>query len=323
MSDVADQISTMLNTLGTPAPTAGPTQAGQPFINSPVVEAPQPPPAAAPQQTSNPVEGVVQTLDGTVVDMNVINPPNLNGGNPTPQEPAEQPAVPAQPDPTIAALQAQLAQQQQMMQMMMLQMQSGKQPTGDEPPIVPQVTPLDPTAILKQEEVQGLVDEQGKLNLQKLVELFQTAGTRSYQLGREHTLRDVPTVIAPTLNRQTAIQATVSTFWAGNQDLQPFRQQLSQEANAIAAQSPHLDLNTVLHQAAGSVRQKLSSFGQATTRMQQMQQNPAHQPQMPTHNQTHGFVPSGLAPAGSRQTPSADNRTPMERQLDEMFNAVG
>jgi len=328
MSDMADQISNMINSLGSQTQAqATPPQPGvqKPFLNPPVVDTVQQPgQQLAPGQ--NPDPGQITTLDGTEVDMAAINPDNLNPGSSTQQHSQQQQGQPTQQqqpqvDPALAALQQQIANQNNTIQLLMAQMQAGQNPQPQEP-AVPQIQPLDPTAILKAEEAQGLVGDDGKLNVQKLLELFQLAGTRSYQLGREHTLRDVPAVVAPTLNRQAAIQASVSTFWSQNQDLQPFRQQLSAEANAISAQYPHYDLNTVLHQAASSVRGKLQAAGVASQRMQQMQTNPM-QPQYTAPQQTQGFIPSGLAPTGQRPQGVQDNRSPMEKQLDDMLGAVG
>lgn len=305
MSDINQQLSEMIESLGTqggPPPAPANPQEQRQFIQPPVVEVPNP-------QQPQP-QGVVHTLDGTPVDLSTINPDNLDGAPQTEAPQVEQPQTP-QPtaDSTVAMLQQQIAQQQLMLQQLAAQMNTPSKQEG----VVPEIAPLDPNAILSQKDVEGLIDETGRLDVQKLLQLFQLSGQRSYQMGREHTLRDVPAIVAPTLTRQATIQAAVSTFWAQNQDLQPFRQQIAAEANMIAAQNPNLDMGQVLSQTANSVRGKLQAAAQASTRVAQMQQ-PQPQP---------GFVPQGLSPVGNRPQAPVDNRSDMQKDLDAMFNAVG
>ena len=342
MSDMQNQIADMISTLGSNPPAQQGTPApAQGFMNPPVVENPAQQPTSQPLPTT--VQGTVQTLDGTVVDMATINPPNLIGTPSAQDDPAsqaQQPAQqqqqqPAQVDPTITALQQQLAQQSQLLQAMQLQLMQGQQGQQQQQEQPIQIQPVDPSAILKQEEVTGLVDDSGTLSVSKLVELMQKVGQRSYQLGREHTVRDVPSLVEPVVTRQAALHSSVNTFWATNNDLQPFRQQLSQEANSIAAQAPHLPLNTVLNQAAASVRAKLSAFTQAGQIVnnsqstpgilnQMVQQQPAVFTQQQVATQVPGFVPNNLAPQGTRpNTNNQDGRSQMEKDIDAMLNAVG
>lgn len=227
-----------------------------------------------------------------------------------PQDPNPDPAQPPQPalDPNVAAMMQQMQALQQQVISMQQQAQAASAPTEPQKVEIPQ---LDPGSILTQEEFQGVVKEDGTIDASKMYAALGIVAQRSYQMAREHTLQDLPSIIQQTARREAAITTTVNSFWSKNSDLRQYKAEIGRKAEEIAAADPNLPLDTVLEKAGTAVRESLNAYIQA-------QGYVAGNGQKANPAANGAFVPN--LGGGSNGRPNGqDNRSETERGIDAML----
>jgi len=174
-----------------------------------------------------------------------------------------QPINPVEAQPTATPTPSQPAEVDQLkgeiaeLKALILQM---KQPAPAPEPEASPVAVPDATTFLTEQELAGILDEDGQLNSKELLKALTLVAQRSYQLSREHSLRELPEIVTRTAARETAYQAAIANFWVSNSDLQPFKEQMQLTANRIAAAEPNLTINQVLEKTATETRAALNAY---------------------------------------------------------------
>lgn len=220
----------------------------------------------------------------------------------TPQEdPPPAPPAPPASDEVLELVRAQNAQIQQLMQTVQTLQEGGQRPPAENPP------QIDPAALVKAEDMEGLVNEDGMIDTTKLANLIATVGTRSYQLAREHTMRDIPEIVSKTAQREAAYAGTIGSFWQANPDLQPFQQDVKAEADQVLAANPSYTLHQVLDAAAKNVRKKLKAYTEAAGLMQGGTPSPNNFPQ---------------GGSGGQRPNGEDNRTDLQKGIADLLKGV-
>lgn len=148
---------------------------------------------------------------------------------------------------------------------------------------------------------------------QKFANFLNKFGDVIRQQAREETLRDIPSVVSKTTQRQQTLMQKKSKFYEDNPELKNHENYVGYVATKLYSQDPSLDVDNLFNKTAEQVKKDLALDEQAVKAEDSRLKSSAKKRKQPA------FASSK---AGGSRSNAADNRSELQSDLDAMIEST-